>query len=82
MKLKEAWALISEEFKTQRELEKKRKRFERLTKQTLNYSLLEEIVLAASKQQPGFYSTITFSDGTKWDFGVKEQNAPKPGDAF
>jgi hypothetical protein len=79
---KDILSLILEEYRNQRELEKKRKRFERLTKQTLNYSLIEEIVAAASKQQPGFYSTITFSDGTKWDFGIKERNAPQVGDTF
>ncbi len=71
----DAWKLFVEHYKQEKELERKRKQYIKLTKQTLDYPLLESIIKAAAAQNPGFYSTITFTDGTKLELGVKAKSA-------
>jgi hypothetical protein len=78
VKLKDIWTLIAEDYQAQRELEKRKRDTRALTQSTLNYPVIEAIVRAAADQQPGFYSVITFSDGARWEFGVKEKASRGP----
>ncbi len=82
MQIKDALALFLEDFRKQRDIERKKREFTELTQKKLNYTLIEEIVAAAARQQPGFYSVLTFPDGTKWEFGIKDKPARKEGEAF
>ena|GEM_PF-1918452 len=72
----DAWKLFHDEFKAQRALDKKRREYVKLTQKNLDYPLLESITKAAAAQQPGFYSVITFADGARWEFGVREGSKP------
>jgi len=76
----EAWTLLKQEADRKRELERRRREYIDLEKHPLNYPLIEALVAAAAKQNPGFYSEITFPGGVKWTFGVKgraqQQGAP------
>ncbi len=76
--LKDAWGLFLAEFKAQRALEKKRREYVILTQKNLDYPLIEGITSAVAKQRPGFYSVITFADGAKWEFGIREGSKPAP----
>jgi hypothetical protein len=83
--LKDAWVLFLDEFKSQRALDKKRREYVKLTQKNLDYPLLESITQAAAKQQPGFYSVITFADGARWEFGVRtgsKASARNPDETF
>ncbi len=82
MAFREALSVFLETLRSEQELARKRKQFLRLNRETLNYPLIQQIVEAAAKQQPGFFSTLTFSDGTKWDFGVREKAQRVDGEAF
>ena len=73
MKLNDAWNMFLEAYKEQRDIERKKRAFVTLTRANLNYTLIEEIVGAASRQQPGFYSILKFPDGTTWEFGKKDR---------
>ena len=75
---KEAWPLFLDVYNKQRELKRKREQFDKLTNQPLNYQIIEDIVKAAADQQPGFYSFITFKDGARWEFGIRENSKPAP----
>ncbi len=70
----DAWKLFVDHYRTEKQLERSRKQYIRLTKQTLNYPVLERIVKAAAAQNPGFYATVTFTDGTKLELGVKARS--------
>ncbi len=80
MRFLEAWSLLKQEADRKRELERRRREYIDLEKHPLNYPLIEALVAAAAKQNPGFYSEITFPGGVKWTFGVKgraqQQGAP------
>jgi hypothetical protein len=80
--LKDAWTTFLEAFREQRAIERKRRKFEELSRKNLNYTLIEEIVAAASKQAPGFYSILKFPDGTAWEFGKKEKPLRKDGETY
>ncbi len=82
MIVKDAWAIFREAISEQREIERKRKAFEKFTRKSLNYPLIEQMVEAAAKQAPGFYSTLKFPDGTIWEFGIKEKFKRADGEAF
>jgi hypothetical protein len=82
----DAWKLIRDDWKAQRDLERRRRQFIDLKKSPLSYPVLEAMVAAAVKQNPGFYSELTFADGSKWEFGVREHRplrpAPHEGERF
>ena len=72
----DAWKLFVDDFKSQHALSKKRKEYVNLTSKTLDYHLIESITRAAAAQKPGYYSVITFADGARWEFGVREGARP------
>jgi hypothetical protein len=74
VKVLDAFRLLKQESDRQRDLERRRREIIELRKHPLNYPLLEALVNAAAKQNPGFYSELTFSDGSKWEFGVRERH--------
>jgi hypothetical protein len=78
----DAWKLFSDEFKSQRALDKKRREYVKLTQANLDYPLIESLTRASAAQRPGFYSVITFADGARWEFGVREgtREAPRKAD--
>jgi len=78
----DAWKIFRSEWEKQRDLERKRKAFAELTQKKLNYTLIEEMVAAAAKQDPGFYSVLKFPDGTTWEFGKKEKPLRKDGETY
>jgi hypothetical protein len=82
MAFKEALKVFVSALREEHEIERKTRAFIKLTKRTLNYPLLEQIVAAASRQNPGFYSVITFDDGTKWEFGIREKPMRAEGETF
>ena len=75
---KDAWPLFLEAYNKQRDLKRKREDFDRLASHPLNYQMIEEIVKVVADQNPGFYSFITFKDGARWEFGIKESAKPAP----
>ncbi len=85
MRILDAYRLLKQEADRQRDLERRRREIIELQKRPLNYPLLEGLVNAAAKQNPGFYSEITFSDGSRWEFGVRERRmrpAPPHDESF
>jgi len=81
----EAWSLLKQEADRERELERRRREYIDLQKRPLNYPLIEALVAAAAKQNPGFFSEITFPGGVKWTFGVRgrtQQSAPPHDETF
>ncbi len=78
MKIKDAWSLFLESWNQQKQLENKRREFQKLTSSNLDYSMIEQITRAAAAQQPGFFSEITFPGGAVWKFGVREGSKPAP----
>jgi hypothetical protein len=81
----EAWALLKQEADRQRELERRRREYIDLQKHPLNYPLIEALVNAAAKQNPGFYSEITFPGNVKVTFGVRDRvprSAPPHDETF
>lgn len=81
MVLTDAWKIFVDAFREQRALDRKRKAFEKFTRNTLNYPLIEEIVRASARQNPGFYSRLIFPDGTRWEFGVMDKRGPRDPEA-
>jgi hypothetical protein len=71
----DAWKLIHDELKAQRELERKKRDFVKLTHRTLDYQILESIAKAASQLRPGFYTRVTI-EGAVIEMGVKEDAKP------
>ncbi len=82
MILKDAWDVFHEAWKEQREIERKKRAYTKFTKNNLNYTLIDDMVEAATRQAPGFYSVITFPDGTKWEFGMKAKSSHVDGETF
>lgn len=82
MILIDAWKVFRSEWEKQKELERKKKAFERFTQKTLNYTLIEEIVGSAAAQNPGFYSILKFPDGTTWEFGKKDKPLRRDGETW
>ncbi len=85
MRIIDTYRLLKQESDRQRELERRRQEIIELKKRPLNYPLLEALVKAAAEQNPGFYSEITFSDGSKWEFGVRDRRmrpAPPHDESF
>lgn len=80
MNLKDTWQLVKETWHAERELERKRREYIDLKKRPLNYPLIESIVKAAAAQNPGFYTIITFVDGTKLELGVKRRGERAAGE--
>jgi len=76
----EAWSLLKQEADRERELERRRREYIDLQKRPLNYPLIEALVAAAARQNPGFYSEITFPGNVKWTLGftglAPQQAAP------
>ena len=78
MELIDAWAAFVADFKTRKELEKKRRQFKSLTDQPLNYQIIEDIARVVSSQRPGFYSILKFKDGNSWELGIRESARQAP----
>jgi hypothetical protein len=74
----DAWKLFRDQFQAQRDLEKKRRAFNSLTDQPLNYQIIEDIARTVASQRPGFYSVLRFKDGNSWELGVRDTAAPEP----
>ena len=72
MILKDAWLVFLESYKSQKELERKRREFTDFSKQPLNMVRMEEMIKAAAAQAPGFYCIITLPNA-KLEFGIKEK---------
>lgn len=75
----DAWAVFVDSWKAQRELDRKRKQFIDVSKQPLNYLIIEDCFKAAAKQQPGFYCKITVGQGQTIEFGIHEKTVTAGG---
>ena len=74
----DAWKLFYDEFTAQRLLIKKRREYVALTGRNIDIPLLEALSKSVARQQPGFYTTLKFTDGTTLEFGVREGQKQPP----
>lgn len=78
----EAAKLFLDHIRDQRVMDRKRKEFTKFQGRNLNYPLIEQIVAAAAKQNPGFYSVIKFNNEVSWEFGIKAKEQRSVGETF